>query len=235
MDKTYNKRCGKITIPNSTEYSFQYIETENDSDYRPTDKVLSNCSEWEDILLQGKIVHINRVQLVGKNKLKLAKATLADESGTIQLDIWEEHIEQINVGKIYKFTPVQVRIWNNIKRVTTLKKLLLGKSLQEGNLAQLKVEEDKIKSNSGEVAMSVQNLEMIEKVDKFICCSNPKYLRKSLQATSASIVHCDKCGNSMKTIKCKLHICVKFVLKIEEQNIHLTAFEEELKNARKCN
>ena len=71
---------------------------------------------------------------------------------------------------------------------------------------------------------------MIEKVDKFISCLNPKCLRKILQATSASIVHCDRYGNSMRTIKCKSHICIKFVLKIEEQNIHLTAFEKELKN-----
>ena len=116
-----------------------------------------------------------------------------------------------------------------LKKITTLKKTIISE-IQEENLAQLKVEEDKIKSNSEEVTISVQNLEMIEKVDKFISCLNPKCLRKILQATSASIVHCDRCGNSMRTIKCKSHICVKFVLKIEEQNIHLTAFEEELKN-----
>ena len=37
-------------------------------------------------------------------------ASVADLSAEIPIDIWEEHINQIEMGKTYEFSPLQVKV-----------------------------------------------------------------------------------------------------------------------------
>lgn len=103
--------------PTAGEYSFQYAEV-------PVEKqiatniidILNEGKEWDRVSLKAKVTHKEQAIQVGSKKLKLAVATVADSTASIPLDIWEEHIQSIEIGKVYLMEPLQVRIWSNKKK-----------------------------------------------------------------------------------------------------------------------
>ena len=53
-----------------------------------------------------KVVRVGDISTDGAKQLKLAEATFADFTGTIVVDMWEQHIPMIENGKVYRITPV---------------------------------------------------------------------------------------------------------------------------------
>ena len=84
--------------------------------------ILNEGKEWDRVSLKAKVIQKEEAIQVGSKKLKLAVATVADSTASIPLDIWEEHIQSIDIGKVYLTEPLQVRIWSNKKKLATQKK-----------------------------------------------------------------------------------------------------------------
>jgi ssDNA-binding replication factor A large subunit len=61
----------------------------------------------------------------------LAEATFTDSTGSIPLDLWEDHIAILKSGKCYKMTSVQVKVWSNRKKITTTKKTIITETSDE--------------------------------------------------------------------------------------------------------
>ena len=55
------------------------------------------------------MVYLGDIATVGAKQLKLAEASFADSTGTILVDLWEQHIPMIEKGKVYRISPIQVR------------------------------------------------------------------------------------------------------------------------------
>mgnify|MGYP001798203020 FL=1 len=110
----------KVSFANQQEYSFQYHKQTNDSSQPTTIKdIISSCSQWDYVTLYVKAILINDPNVVSSN-LRVAQSYFADNTGTIQVDVWEDSITNVDVGKVYKMTPVQVRVWDNTKKLSTI-------------------------------------------------------------------------------------------------------------------
>ena len=72
--------------------------------------------EWDRVSSKVKAIQKEEAIQVRSKKLKLAKTTVADSTALIPLDMWEEHIQSIEIGKVYFMEPLQVRIWFKKKR-----------------------------------------------------------------------------------------------------------------------
>jgi ssDNA-binding replication factor A large subunit len=80
--------------------------------------VLNSKKEWDVVTVHGKILTLKEPRTVGspRKRLKLMEAVLADETGTIPLDLWESNIGQINKGQVYSLNQLQVRMWSAKKK-----------------------------------------------------------------------------------------------------------------------
>ena len=110
----------KISVPDQTEYSFQYEDMAAAAPLLSVAEILTSSSEWDKVTICGKVVHMYALELAGRKKLKLARATVADTSGTVAIDLWEENIAVIKVGSVYQISPVLVRGWNEASKLTTI-------------------------------------------------------------------------------------------------------------------
>ena len=70
-------------------------------------------------MLSGKVVRVGNTSTVGAKQLKLVETMFADSTGTVVVDIWEQHIPMIENGKVYHITPVQVCSWARKKKLST--------------------------------------------------------------------------------------------------------------------
>lgn len=59
--------------------------------------ILNEGKEWD----RAEVIQKEQAIQVVSKKLKLAVATVADSTASIPLDIWEEHIQSIEIGKVY--------------------------------------------------------------------------------------------------------------------------------------
>ena len=99
--------------------------------------------EWDRVTLKAKVIQKEQAIQVGLKKLKVAVATMIDLTASIPLDILEEHIQSIEIGKVYLMEPLQVRIWSNKKKLATQKKtnIMQIKEDQELNAVELQTQE----------------------------------------------------------------------------------------------
>ena len=221
----------KISVPDQTEYSFQCsVDTVATSPILSVAQILNSSSDWDKVTIYGKIVHMCDQELAGQNKLRLARATFADSTGTIAIDLWEENFAVIKIGTVYRIAPIQVRVWNEAKKLSTMCSSVVT-PVTDTTISQLQIPEEQLKSGNETVTVTVANIHTIEKVERFIACFN--CAKRILQGTSSNVVHCDWCGHTMRISNCSQYVCAKLVLYLNDRQIHLTAFQDVLSNVIK--
>ena len=221
----------KISVPDQTEYSFQYSQdTVATSAILSVAQILNSSSDWDKVTICGKIVHMSDQELAGRNKPRLARATFADTTGTIAIDLWEENIAMIKIGTVYRIAPIQVRVWNEAEKLSTMRSSVIT-PVTDTTISQLQIPEEQMKSGNDTVTVTVTNVHTIEKVERFIACFN--CAKRILQGTSHNVVHCDWCKHTMRISNCSQYVCAKLVLHVNGQQIYLTAFQDVLSNVIK--
>ena len=147
----------RVTIQNETGYSFQYMSKEkmSSSQQIAIADISKNCVEWNTVTIRRKAVHLGDNETVGRKKLKLAKVTIADSSGAIALDVWKEGIAVMRVGSVLRLSPVQIRQWNGVPRVTTVKTTVITKET-DPKLSKVSVDDKNIKSKSDIVLVTIE-------------------------------------------------------------------------------
>lgn len=216
-----------ISVPSQTEYSFQFKESISRNQHVSIGDILSRCNEWENVTLNGKVVWVGDTSIVGAKELKLAEATFADSTGSIVVDVWEKHIPMIENGKVYRVTPVQVRSWAGKKKLTTTVHSVITVITDE-TLSKVFVSEEHLTEQCNEISVKVPNIHSVQSVEKFIHCLNKYCSRRLIRPSSTKIVHCDRCGYSTRSANCTEQLCVKVVIELDGQEIHLTAFQNVL-------
>ena len=181
----------KISVPDQNEYSYMYQYSDDTVATSPILSVaqnLNSSTDWDKVAICGKIVHMCDQELAGRNKLRLARATLADTTGTIAIDLWDENNAMNKIGTVYRIAPIQVRVWNEAKKLSTMRSSVII-PVTDTTISQLQIPEEQMKSENEAVPVTVPNIPTIEKVERFMACFN--CTKRILQGTTSKIVHCD--------------------------------------------
>ncbi len=99
-----------ISSPNQTDYTFQFEEEPVVSKEPTVTSSITSLDQWD---LVTKVVHVTDPVFVtakdGSTKLKLAECTLADKTGAIDNQVWEDHISKVRTGSVYCIKEAQIR------------------------------------------------------------------------------------------------------------------------------
>lgn len=110
-------------------------------------QILNYSSDQDKVTICGKIVHMCNQELAGRNKLRVARATLADTTGTLASDLWEENIAMIKIRTVYHIAPIQVHVWNKAKKLSTMHSSLIT-PVTDITISQLQIPEEQMKSGN---------------------------------------------------------------------------------------
>ena len=220
----------KVSFPDSSEYSFQFEDVHlTTPDPMTILQVVKKSDEWNLVTLKGKVVTVKDPVIVGERKLKLAEAVFADANGSIALDIWEAMIDTIKEGNCYCLSNVQVRLWSGKKKLSTSFRTTVSSITDETatvNISPSFVGGEQ-KSIVPESVTSNAKIFSIKKVERFLKCLNCK--KKIIQVSSSSVVHCDRCGHTMKSVRCSIGFCARVLVDTDEGScITLKLFEDVL-------
>ena len=106
-----------VTAPNSLECPFQFCQN-LDNQTTTTLEKLDEAPE-DKLTIFCKVLKLSETKVVGRAKYNVANATIADNTGQITLDVWNNLIPQIQENKVYKFRNLSVRFWNGVRKLTT--------------------------------------------------------------------------------------------------------------------
>ena len=220
-----------VSIPNQTEYSFQYVEQHET--ITNVEMILKerNPNDW--VTIRGKVVKLWAVTKVGRSmQMSLRKGAFADSTGTIQLQIWEDNIAEIQEGNFYMLSQVRVGIWDGQKYVGTTKQSIITLCNEDqASLTNIDTREvDEALHSANECVIEVEHFDCVESVDTYKECHNKRCSKRIIKASSNLIIHCDQCGHSMRASDCKTNICAKVVAvhPDEGKDICLTCFSNVL-------
>lgn len=102
--------------PTTGEYSFQYADVPEEKQIATNIiDILNEGKEWDRVSLKAKVIQKEEAIQVESKKVKLAVATVADLTASIPFDIWEKHIQRIEIGQVYLMEPLQQKEPGNPK------------------------------------------------------------------------------------------------------------------------
>lgn len=141
--KVIVNNMAEISSPQPMECSFQFKEQASEHDHEKSVKdIPESCNEGEMMCVHGKIVGIGEVSNVTSNKLKVANAVFADETGRIDLDLWEDHITAVQVGSLFYLScasstvAVQVQQWL-CKKISTVIRTTIKPQNMDARLSEM--------------------------------------------------------------------------------------------------
>ena len=199
--------------PTAGKYAFQYAEVPEEKQIATNIiDILNEGKEWDRVSLKAKVIHKEEAIQIGSKKLKLAVATVADSTASIPLDIWEEHIQSIEIGKVYLMEPLQVRIWSNKKKLAIQKKTNITQIKEDQELNDVEIQTQK--TTEPQVTLMVKRFKRIQKFDKFSKCPD---CSRNLPGTCQDTVKCEQCG-TMRSNECSMGITAKMIVMDDQDN-----------------
>ena len=225
-----------ISSPNQTDYTFQFEEEPVVSKEPTVISSITSLDEWDLVTVVAKAVHVTDPVFVtakdGSTKLKLAECTLADKTGAIVIDVWEDHISKVRTGSVYRIKEAQIRRWNGNKKLSTAVASVIEEISDEG-LSGISVAKTDLLTAENVKNIKVTSIYCVEQVESYHHCV--KCSRRLLQLCGSAFAHCDRCGGTMRAKDCEIHICAKVVVQQDDkEKVRLTAFESTLQDALKC-
>lgn len=214
-----------VVIPNQTEYSFQYIEQDDNMTYIST--VIQEHDPLDIVNVRGKVVKLLPETTAGRMTKRLRKGAFVDGTGVILLQLWEENIAEVEEGKVYTITRARVGIWNGQKYLGTTKQSVITVCLGAVEISDISSDEiDKLLNSERDTVIELEKFDSIDSVTIYKECD--KCSKRIIQASSMAFLHCDQCGRSTRTSSCKTNICAKVLVQHPEsgKNIGLTLFHD---------
>ena len=138
-------------------------------------------------------------------------------------------IDTIKEGKCYCLSNVQVRIWSGKKKLSTSFCTTVSSITDEAATVNISPDLAGGEQQSILVESVSSNVEIfsIEKVERFLKCFNCK--KKIIQVSSSSVVHCDRSGHTMKSMRYSIRFCARVLVETDEgSRITLKLFEDVL-------
>ena len=199
--------------PTVGEYSFQYAEVPEEKKLTTNIiEILNEGKEWDRVSLKAKVIQKEDAIQIGSKKLKLAVATVADSTASIPLDIWEEHIQSIEIGKVYLMEPLQVRVWSNKKKLATQKNTNIKQIQEDQELNDVEIQTQE--TTEQQETIMVKRFKRIQKFDKFSKCPD---CSRRLPGTCQDTFKCEQCG-TMRSEECSTGITTKIIVMDDQDN-----------------
>ena len=173
----------QITPSNSFECSFQSAQELSQQKLRTLDKLHEGPED--NITVICKVLKLSETKFLGQAKHHVLNATIADATGQIVLDVWNDIISQLQENNVYTFTHLSVRHWNRIRRLTTTINSVISQTLD------LVLENVKLQENVNPQRVTTlkgPNMESIEWVEKFKIC---RHCSKRIIQVTQKIVNSD--------------------------------------------
>ena len=202
----------KISVPNSSEYDFQFVD--RSIKLNDLQSIIKNSMDWDLVDFVAKVIAKDvAVQLVGSSQLRKMECFVADESCKLaKLVLWENDIEKVVAGVVYAFKNVRVRsdeinVLGGGVTLDTTKDTTIAK--QDGHaLANLL---DTLKENNlfpSSTSLKVSSVHAIEEFIRYKQCCDCK---KKIKQDSAKVaIKCDSCGHIVRSSMCQLNLVCKF-------------------------
>ena len=105
----------------------------------------------------------------------------------------------IKIGTVYRIAPIQVRVWNKAKTLSTMGSSVIT-PVTDTTISQLQIPDEQMKSGNEAVTVNIPNIHTVEKVERFIACFN-----------------CDWCKHIMRISNCSQYVSVRLVLHVDDQ------------------
>ncbi len=219
-----------ISTANPAEYSFQYsseIDTKYDQVISLKQVISDACSDMDLVNVSVKVVAIEPLQIVGKDKWKLVNALVSDTTQTIMLELWQDHTQAVQISKTYVMRNVRIRLRSGVKKLGTTKDTVIEETLNsELKKVHYETENGKAESMTPTKTITVCRIECVKKVETFRKCANCS--SKIIQVSASPITFCDKCEATMRSADCSDGFWAKIVVKVNGEDVSLTIFEEIL-------
>ena len=212
----------EVSVPNPTDYSFQFNEElKKTSPPLSVQSIIANADVGDYVNTRVKVLSVGTPSTLPGKNLKVTVAKLADNTGTIDLDLWENNISTVKEGKVYSVNSVQVRQWVGKKKLSTVFSSTFTLDSQDDIQASAEIQDQ----SDTTTTITIAKIHSVEKLECFLKCV--KCARKVLQPTATLVVHCDRCGYFMRTVDCKKCRYATIVVEVDGRKpLFLTAFNE---------
>ena len=209
-----------VTAPNSLECPFQFCQNLDNQttttleklDQAPEDKLTIFC----------KVLKLSETKVVGRAKYNVANATIADNTGQITLDVWNNLIPQIQENKVYKFTNLSVRFWNGVRKLTTTTNRVV---LETPNPLLEGLEVEETSNPYQDTTLLLLRIESIESVEKYKICG---HCAKRIIQVQGLLVNCDHCHHKLRASSCPTKLSASIVVKNESTKLYLSVRDHVL-------
>ena len=209
-----------VTAPNSLECPFQFCQN-LDNQTTTTLEKLDEAPE-DKLTIFCKVLKLSETKVVGQAKYNVANATIADNTGQITLDVWNNLIPQIQENKVYKFTNLSVRFWNGVRKLTTTTNSVI---LETPNPLLEDLEVEDTSSPYQETTLLLSRIESIESVEKYKICG---HCAKRIIQVQGLLVNCDKCHHKLRASSCPTKLSASIVVKNESAKLYLSVRDHVL-------
>ena len=215
-----------LSTPEDLEYNFQYSDPEEPltslQDFATEDSPQHNIFVWAKVLKikAPKIVTVTHQARTNK----VAVLIIVDETASIQLDLWNEQIDQVKENCIYRFTNLSTNYWNNVKKLSATIYTVI-KQTENAMLSELQFDEEDF-STPDDVLIVAPRFQSVESVQRFRACCN---CNKRIVQLQQDVVTCDHCQHMVLLSHCPLRLCATVVILVDDQKKSLTMFEDSLK------
>lgn len=236
---TYTTDKSKLIINDFTqlenvkdlETAFQYKEEK--VKLSTLKEVKNDENNDDDICVVAKVTKLAEPSTVGKkSEWKVVNGFVADCTGTMEIEFWNDYIKQVSLGGAYRFINLRKRFWKGMPKLTTMYSSKISECAKATVMFQnIEIDESKDEESTEELTtLSVPCIEAVKTVVKFKRCIECN--RRILQPQQ-KVLHCDHCSTHMRADRCKTSIFATFTLKVENENrntetVELTAFDDVL-------
>lgn len=210
----------QITPSNSFECSFQSAQELSQQKLRTLDKLHEGPED--NITVICKVLKLSVTKFLGQAKHHVLNATIADATGQIVLDVWNDIISQLQENNVYTFTHLSVRHWNKIRKLTTTVNSVISQTLD------LVLENVKLQENGSPQRVTTlkgPNIESIEWVEKFKIC---RHCSKRIIQVTQKIVNSDYCHHKLRASACATKLSISSVVNHEDNKLYLTIRDDPL-------
>ena len=214
----------EILLKNSTqmelstaEFSIPDIKTVGSLEIKL--KELSDQDEYAKVTIKAKVIKANEPQKVGTGKIK-QDVTIADSTATAMVTLWESDVHMLIQNKCYQMNKLIVRSFLGKYYLSVPS---TGATIEEiDDLVDI-VSDPEPSSDDDDIltAVTVDGVQQLESVYSCINC------KKSISATTDSLVVCEVCQTTQKITKQRY--TAKLFIQLGQQRLSLRAYDEALK------
>jgi len=213
-----------VSAPQDLDYNFQFTSIDNTPATAIADILSADDESTENnITVCSKVVVMNQTKTVKLNKV--AELIVRDKTSSIQLDLWNKQIGQVENKGIYCFINLSSTYWNNTKKLTTTYNTII-KPIVDKSLSELTCQDEDMKAVSTEQVIEVPSFVTMEDVQRYRTCIN---CNRRVPQGQTNIVKCDHCRHKMKWEDCPQKLCTNVIISINDHKKTLTIFEDCMK------